>query len=46
MVGTLLLLTIWYMLSVRHWFTGPKVQGSADQLAQIEHDLGEDLVPA
>ncbi len=44
--GVLALLTIWYMLSVRHWFTGPKVQGSADQLARIEHDLGEDVVLA
>ncbi|MDB5057842.1 MAG: amino acid permease, partial [Chloroflexi bacterium] len=43
-LGTLALLTLWYMLSVRHWFTGPKIQGSADQLAQIEHDLGEDVV--
>lgn len=42
-LGTLALLTIWYLVSVRHWFTGPKVQGTAEQLASIEHDLGEDV---
>jgi amino acid transporter len=36
-------LTIWYVVSVRHWFTGPKVMGTAEQMAQIEHELGEDL---
>jgi len=45
-LGVVCLLTIWYLVSVRHWFTGPRVQGSADQLAQIEHEMGEDLVPA
>jgi amino acid transporter len=47
-LGVLALLTVWYMLSVRHWFKGPKIQGSADQLAQIEHDLGGgmELAPA
>jgi amino acid transporter len=29
----------WWMLSARKWFTGPKVQGSADELASIEREL-------
>jgi amino acid permease (GABA permease) len=28
-----------WMLSARHWFTGPKVQGSAEELAAIEQEL-------
>ena len=31
---------IWWLASARHWFTGPKVQGTAEELAAIEHDLG------
>jgi hypothetical protein len=27
------------MVSARHWFKGPKVQGSADELAAIEREL-------
>jgi amino acid transporter len=30
---------IWWMVSARHWFTGPKVQGTAEELAAIEADL-------
>jgi amino acid permease (GABA permease) len=30
---------IWWLVSARHWFTGPKVQGTAEELAAIEHDL-------
>jgi amino acid transporter len=30
---------IWWLVSARHWFTGPKVQGSAEELAAIERDL-------
>jgi amino acid transporter len=29
----------WYLLSARKWFKGPKVQGSAEELAAIERDL-------
>lgn len=29
----------WWLLSARHWFKGPKVQGSAEELAAIERDL-------
>jgi amino acid permease (GABA permease) len=31
---------IWWIVSARHWFTGPKVQGSAEELADIERELG------
>ena len=30
---------IWWLASARKWFTGPKVQGSAEELAAIERDL-------
>ncbi|WP_163504843.1 amino acid permease [Fodinicola acaciae] len=30
---------IWWVVSARNWFTGPKVQGSAEELAAIESDL-------
>ena len=29
----------WWVLSAKNWFKGPKVQGSADELAAIERDL-------
>jgi amino acid permease (GABA permease) len=30
---------IWWLVSARKWFTGPKVQGSAQELAAIESEL-------
>jgi len=30
---------IWYLVSARKWFKGPKIQGSAAELAEIERDL-------
>ena len=30
---------IWYAVSARKWFKGPKVQGTAEELAAIEHEL-------
>jgi hypothetical protein len=30
---------IWWLVSARKWFTGPKVQGSEAELAAIERDL-------
>jgi amino acid transporter len=30
---------IWWAVSARKWFTGPKVQGTAEELAEIERDL-------
>lgn len=43
-LGTLAILVIWWMVSVRHWFKGPQVQGTAEQLAAIERSLGETVV--
>ena len=30
---------IWWAVSARKWFKGPKIQGSAEELAAIERDL-------
>ena len=30
---------LWWMAGARKWFKGPKVQGTAEELAEIEHDL-------
>ncbi|HEV2638061.1 MAG TPA: amino acid permease [Actinocrinis sp.] len=31
---------IWWLVSARKWFTGPKVQGTVQELADIERELG------
>jgi amino acid permease (GABA permease) len=33
---------IWWFASARKWFKGPRVQGSAEEIAAVEHEL-EDL---
>lgn len=39
-VGSVILITgLWWVVSARKWFTGPVVQGSAEELAAIEADL-------
>ncbi|MBF6606955.1 MAG: amino acid permease [Chloroflexi bacterium] len=30
---------IWYAVSAKNWFTGPRIQGSPEELAAIEHEL-------
>ena len=30
---------LWYFVSAKHWFKGPKVQGTPEELAAIEADL-------
>ena len=30
---------IWWLVSARKWFTGPRVQGSAEELQRIEREL-------
>jgi hypothetical protein len=30
---------IWWVASAKNWFKGPKVQGSAEELAAIEREL-------
>jgi amino acid transporter len=41
-LGTLLLVGAWWMLSARKWFKGPIVQGTEEELARIEAQYGED----
>jgi len=31
--------SLWYFVSARHWFKGPRVQGSLEELAAIEREL-------
>jgi hypothetical protein len=31
--------TLYWVLSARKWFTGPRIQGSPEELAAIEHEL-------
>ncbi len=40
-LGTLIILVVWWMVSVRHWFKGPHVQGSVSELNAIERGFGE-----
>lgn len=35
-LGTLIILIVWWTVSVRHWFAGPKIQGSDAELAERE----------
>ena len=37
--GVFLATGIWWLVSAHKWFTGPKVRGSAEELAAIEADL-------
>jgi hypothetical protein len=30
---------IWWLVSAHKWFTGPRVQGSAEEMAAIEAEL-------
>ena len=46
-VGVVLLLAGgWWLLSARNWFKGPRVQGTLEELAAIERELGEVGEPA
>jgi amino acid transporter len=44
-VGTLLLVGGWWLVSARSWFEGPVVQGTPDELARIEAGFGEAAEP-
>ncbi len=44
-LGTLLLVGGWWLLSARNWFTGPVAQGSEEDLSRIEAGYGEGGVP-
>jgi amino acid transporter len=43
-LGALIILTIWWFASVRHWFKGPHVQGTAAELSNIERRVGETML--
>lgn len=43
-LGALLILSFWWMVSVRHWFKGPHAQGSLEELHAIEEEVGEQVV--
>jgi hypothetical protein len=43
-LGTLLLITIWWLASARKWFKGPVVQGTAEELSTIERSVGEHII--
>ncbi len=43
-LGMLVILVIWWMVSVRHWFKGPKIQRSAEELSEIEKSVGETTI--
>ena len=32
---------VWWLVSARKWYTGPKVQGSSEELAAVERELEE-----
>jgi amino acid permease (GABA permease) len=38
--------TIYWLASAKNWFTGPRVQGSAEELAAIERELNLEAVAA
>jgi len=43
-LGALVILVIWWFVSVRHWFKGPHAQGSAAELSAIERSVGETVL--
>ena len=36
---------IWYGLSAHKWFTGPRIQGSAEELAELEREYAAGIAP-
>jgi amino acid transporter len=38
-IAALALIGLWWLVSARHWFTGPRVQGSEEELERIEREL-------
>ncbi|MGZ3617701.1 MAG: amino acid permease [Ktedonobacteraceae bacterium] len=43
--GLFVVITIWWLVSARHWFKGPVIQGSEIELEAIEHAVGETHLP-
>ena len=44
-LGLFVIITIWWLVSARHWFKGPIIQGSEVELEAIEHAVGETHLP-
>jgi hypothetical protein len=44
-IGTMVLVGGWWLLSANKWFKGPVVQGTPEELAQIEAQYGERVAP-
>ncbi|HLX57244.1 MAG TPA: amino acid permease [Ktedonobacteraceae bacterium] len=40
-LGVLVIVTIWWLVSARKWFKGPIIQGSETELEAIERSVGE-----
>ena len=40
-LGAVVVIGIYWAVSAKNWFTGPKVQGTPEELAAIEHELSE-----
>jgi amino acid transporter len=40
-LGVLVIVTVWWLVSARYWFKGPIIQGSEAELAAIEKGVGE-----
>ena len=40
-LGVIVIVTIWWLASARHWFKGPVVQGTEAELEAIEKSVGE-----
>ena len=38
-IGSVIVITLYWAFSGRKWFTGPKVQGTPEELRAIEHEL-------
>ncbi len=43
-LGTILIITVWWLVSARNWFKGPIIQGSEAELAAIERSVGEKII--
>ncbi len=44
-LGTFIIITIWWLVSARKWFKGPIIQGTEAELEAIEHAVGETHLP-
>ena len=43
-LGTIVIVTVWWLVSARFWFKGPIIQGSEAELEAIEKSVGETVV--